>query len=77
MPVLDRQKPDLIVFECDYCDDTIETGTADFDDAMEKFRDEGWHSRKVGGDWKHACPKHEKDLLRDAWQHQIEKGPRP
>ena len=46
-----------ITFECDACDDTIETGESEWNDAMVDFRRLGWRSEKVGVDWTHLCPK--------------------
>lgn len=45
-----------ISFECDDCSDILETETRDFNDAMEKLREEEWRSQKRGQDWSHYCP---------------------
>jgi hypothetical protein len=46
-----------IVYECDSCDETLETDTRDFDDARAMFRQEGWRAqRPVGNEWVHKCP---------------------
>ena len=53
--MLDRQHG-KIIFECDTCADTLDTGTTDFNEARETMRQDGWHARKFGEDWIHACP---------------------
>lgn len=47
-----------IVWECDGCDDTLETGTDDFAEARDELKAERWRTRKddTTGDWKHYCP---------------------
>lgn len=46
-----------IVFICDGCNDALETGERDFDDALAVFRDNpGWQVRRQGNDWQHYCP---------------------
>jgi len=52
--MLDRQH-NQIVFECDECGETLETGESDFSDALSAFRDDGWRSRLVEGSWVHLC----------------------
>lgn len=54
--MIDRQYGE-ITFECDACDETIETGESEWNDAMAHFRRLGWRSEKVGADWTHLCPK--------------------
>jgi hypothetical protein len=45
-----------IVFECDACGDTHESGTTDFHDAYADAKDAGWVSFKNDeGDWEHRC----------------------
>ena len=44
--VIDRQGGQ-IVFECDSCDETLETGTAEFRDAWSLAKREGWRSKKL------------------------------
>jgi hypothetical protein len=44
-----------IAFICDECSDTMETGEADFTEALANAKMEGWVSMKVGGDWNHYC----------------------
>ena len=53
--MLDRQHGN-IVFECDGCGDTLETGTRNFDEAKAQLDSEGWKVRKIGADWIHGCP---------------------
>ncbi len=45
-----------ITFECDECGDELDTETADFDDAKEHARSEGWRTKKDGSDWLNLCP---------------------
>lgn len=54
--MIDRQKG-AVVFECDGCDETLETGEDEFAAAMAMFRRDGWKAEKVGGDWVHLCPR--------------------
>lgn len=44
-----------IVFECDACNDTLETATSNFDSARNILRMEHWQARKVGDVWSHYC----------------------
>lgn len=56
--MLDKQKGDFI-FLCDGCESaTIETGTGNFDAAINMMRREKWKSHKRDDDeeWKHFCP---------------------
>lgn len=55
--MLDRQKG-RFVFECDRCDEVLETDTSDFQLARDTMKAEGWRSRKNKKDeWDHFCPK--------------------
>ncbi len=45
-----------IAFECDACDETLEPGESEWNDAMGAFRRDGWRSEKVGDEWTHLCP---------------------
>lgn len=47
-----------VVFECDGCDDTLETGTDEFGEAREELKAERWITRKDEDtdDWVHYCP---------------------
>lgn len=54
--MIDRQHGEIL-FECDACPETIETGESEWNDAMRLFRNEGWRAEKVGEDWIHLCPK--------------------
>lgn len=53
--MIDRQHG-RIVFECDSCDEVLETGERDFQIAWTLAQEDGWTSRKIGGDWQHSCP---------------------
>jgi Zn finger protein HypA/HybF involved in hydrogenase expression len=53
--MLDRQH-NQFSYECDACDDTLETGEAEFSDALARFRCEGWKAEKIGEEWTHLCP---------------------
>lgn len=53
--MLDRQHGQ-IVFECEGCSETLETGEREFAEAKGVLDDEGWKARKVGADWCHYCP---------------------
>lgn len=44
-----------IVFFCDWCTNTLETGEADFQDALRVKKLEGWGSRKDGQEWIDVC----------------------
>lgn len=45
-----------IVFECDSCDEVLESGQADFNSAWNLAKREGWRARKIGTEWVHECP---------------------
>lgn len=53
--MIDRQRGGIIIFECDSCDAVLDTKTKDFDEARVAMRDDGWHARKVCGEWLHGC----------------------
>lgn len=48
-----------IEFECDTCQEILASETADFHEAIEKLRSEGWTALppldKAHGDWRHRC----------------------
>jgi hypothetical protein len=46
----------LIVFECDDCQETLETGTHDWYEALGRMREAGWRSEREGDQWRHRCP---------------------
>jgi hypothetical protein len=43
------------LFECDECGDVLETGEADFDDAISFMKQMEWCSRRDGKIWQHRC----------------------
>jgi Fe2+ or Zn2+ uptake regulation protein len=57
--MLDRQHG-KIIFVCDDCGESLETGTGEFDDALAILRDERWQPKlslqQHSGEWKHYCP---------------------
>lgn len=53
--MIDRQNGDL-VFECDTCGETLESGTSDFNSAWNQAKRDGWRAKKVGTEWVHECP---------------------
>ena len=54
--MIDRQYGE-ITYECDACDETLETGESEFSDALGMFRRNAWKAEKVGSEWTHLCPK--------------------
>lgn len=52
--MIDRQHGDL-VFECDICNNVLETNQADFASAWSLAKRDGWKSWKIGNDWIHNC----------------------
>jgi hypothetical protein len=55
--MIDRQHGGKIFVECDICGAVLETETADFDQARNIMRREGWRARNVCDVWLHGCPK--------------------
>lgn len=53
--MIDRQHNQM-VYECDACPETLETGESEFSDALAMFRREGWKAERVGFEWTHLCP---------------------
>jgi hypothetical protein len=53
---VDRQKGNII-FECDACNETLETNTSNWDAAMNMLRHGGWKARKEDEEWVHYCDK--------------------
>lgn len=57
---IDRYKG-YIIFECDRCHETLETGTREFNEALNELNNEGWRAQKVfpdtrgDGVWRHYC----------------------
>ena len=54
--MIDRQHGNL-VFECDGCGDTFETGGSEFAYVWPEARHEGWLARRVGEKIVHECPR--------------------
>lgn len=52
----------LIGFECDCCDETLETETEEWSTAKATLDREGWKALKVADEWVHGCPKHARSL---------------
>jgi hypothetical protein len=55
--MIDRQRGGKIVFECDACPETFDTETDEFPVALNMIKRDGWHVRKVAGEWMHCCDK--------------------
>ena len=53
--MIDRQGGD-IVFQCDSCDEVLETNQADFNSAWNMAKRDGWRAKKIGTEWVHECP---------------------
>jgi hypothetical protein len=53
--MLDRQHG-KIVFECDSCNEVLETETSNFVEALTILKREEWDARKIGAQWIHTCP---------------------
>lgn len=47
-----------IGFECDCCDETLDTETTEWPLAQAALKREGWKAANVAGEWVHGCPKH-------------------
>lgn len=49
-----------VVFCCDACSETLETGEDEFDRALTTLRREGWHCHRHAktSEWMHFCPAH-------------------
>ena len=63
--MLDRQKGN-IVFECDGCDDVLDTGTSNFDAAVNLLNREEWRSKKTV---RLDAPGSRPDDKKDEWEH--------
>lgn len=59
--MMDRQKGGIL-FECDACNEVLDTETSSFTRAKAMFDRENWKARQVGDEWLHACPKHHGSL---------------
>jgi hypothetical protein len=44
-----------IVFHCDGCSEVADTGTDDFDEALEMAKLEGFTMKKEDDEWQHWC----------------------
>lgn len=53
--MIDRQHG-KVLFECDSCDEVLQTEEREFDEARHVMKAEGWHARKICGVWLHGCP---------------------
>ena len=53
--MIDRQHG-AIVYECDGCETTLETGEDEWTPALAMLKRDGWKIEKVGTDWLHLCP---------------------
>lgn len=53
--MIDRQGGNL-VFECDSCNETLESATSDFSSAWNQAKRDGWRAKKTGEEWTHECP---------------------
>lgn len=51
---IDRQFNEVI-FICDTCEDTFDSGEEDFDTAKDDMKKAGWKITKEGDEWKHYC----------------------
>lgn len=54
----------FIVFQCDQCKETHETGTVEFNRAKDRMKDLEWSFRPDRGNWLHFCS----DACRGAWR---------
>lgn len=46
----------VVVFTCDECGDTFDTGREDFKEAVQAIKDDGWKFKKGDdGEWEHNC----------------------
>ena len=46
-----------IIFTCDVCDETFETGEEDFKSAHAMAKAKGWRTKKIGDEWINYCCK--------------------
>lgn len=46
-----------VAFTCDGdgCSESLETGKAEFSDAILQFKNDGWRASKEDGEWVHYC----------------------
>lgn len=55
---IDRDAFRCITYECDACNETLDTDEEEWGSALAKMKAEGWVSRKVVNEWMHFCPEH-------------------
>lgn len=48
---------DHIIFECDglRCNESLDTATYNFTNALDRMREAGWITTNRGGSWEHFC----------------------
>jgi hypothetical protein len=54
--MIDRKYGKVLV-KCESCDEVLETGTADFDEACALMKRERWKVGRIASLWLHGCPK--------------------
>ena len=54
--MIDRQHG-KIIFECDSFSETFDAEVADFNEAWNAAKRDGWRSRKIANEWIHGCSK--------------------
>jgi len=54
--MIDRKCCKILV-KCESCDEVLETGTVDFDEACALMKRERWKVRRIASLWLHGCPK--------------------
>ena len=52
---IDRQRGGKIIFECDGCDEIVETNETDFETALAIAKEAGFRVTKYKGEWMHFC----------------------
>lgn len=58
MTLSTEYKPKRLVFECDACEEVLDSGATEFLEALDDLRAEHWVARKneQTGVWRHYCP---------------------
>lgn len=54
-----------IVFNCDNCSDTNDTGEIEFNVALAAVKRDGWKVKHYRKEWCHYCPKCDPDIARN------------